>query len=72
MITTLKLKIDGMHCTSCAMDIDGTLEDTEGVIEASTNYAKSETEVKLDSTKMDKEKITSLISTLGYSVTFLS
>lgn len=67
MITTLKLKITGMHCTSCAMDIDGTLEDTEGVVEANTNYAKQETEVKFDDEKMNREKINSVIASLGYS-----
>ncbi len=34
-------KIQGMHCTSCAMNIDGELEDTEGIKEAKTNYAKT-------------------------------
>lgn len=67
MIQTLKLKINGMHCTSCAMDIDGTLEDTDGVVESNTNYAKQETEVKFDAEKIDKEKIALLISSLGYS-----
>ena len=56
-----------MHCTSCAMDIDGTLEDTDGVVEANTNYAKQETEVKFDTEKVDKDKISSAISSLGYS-----
>jgi len=67
MIKTLKLKISGMHCTSCAMDIDGTLEDTDGVVEANTNYAKQEMEVKFDEGKVSKEKIDSVISSLGYS-----
>lgn len=57
-----------MHCTSCAMDIDGTLEDTEGVVESNTNYAKQETEVKFDGEKVNKDKIYSVISGLGYSV----
>ena len=35
------LKIDGMHCTSCSLSIDGELEDLPGVISASTSYAKS-------------------------------
>ena len=41
----LIFKINGMHCTACAMNIDGDLEDTEGIQEASTNYAKQITEV---------------------------
>ncbi len=67
MIQTLTLKINGMHCASCAMDIDGTLEDTDGVVESNTNYAKAETEVKYDDEKTNKDKITSVISSLGYT-----
>ena len=40
---TVTLKIVGMHCTSCAMNIDFELEDIKGVKEASTNYAKLQT-----------------------------
>ncbi len=47
-IVNLKLKISGMHCTSCAMNIDGELEDTNGVKESKTNYAKQQTEVAYD------------------------
>ena len=28
---TLMFTIIGMHCSSCAMSIDGELEDTEGI-----------------------------------------
>lgn len=48
MSSKIKLKITGMHCTSCAMNIDGELEDTEGIKESKTNYAKQQTEVTYD------------------------
>ncbi|CAN5170290.1 hypothetical protein BH11PAT1_BH11PAT1_5160 [soil metagenome] len=57
----VKLNIFGMHCTSCAMNIDGELEDTEGVKEAKTNYAKQQTEVTFDSEKISVDKIVSII-----------
>ena len=50
-----------MHCTSCAMNIDGELEDTEGVKEAKTNYAKQQTEVTFDPDKVSIEKMISII-----------
>ena len=53
----LVLKIDGMHCTSCSMNIDGELEDLEGVEESSTNYAKSKSEVIFDPRIVSKEDI---------------
>jgi Cu+-exporting ATPase len=59
-------KIKGMHCTSCAFNIDGELEDTDGVKEASTNFAKAKTEVEFDPEKIDEEKIVKLIKKVGY------
>ena len=68
-MTKLKLKIEGMHCTSCAMNIDGELEDTEGVKSSSTNYAKQNTEVEFDDSKINLQKIINIIKTVGYSAT---
>ena len=58
---TVKLNIFGMHCTSCAMNIDGELEDTEGVKEAKTNYAKQQTQVTFDPDKVSVDKMISII-----------
>lgn len=69
MIETKIFKISGMHCTSCAMNIDGELEDTDGVAEASTNYAKQETRVVYDPNLIEPDKITEIISSVGYTAT---
>ncbi len=61
-----KFKITGMHCTSCAMNIDGELEDTEKVKEAKTSYAKQETEVEFDPQKISEEEIIATIKKAGY------
>ncbi len=66
-----KFKITGMHCTSCAFNIDGELEDTEGIDEANTNFAKAETEVKFDPKKVSVEKIIKLIKTVGYTASLV-
>lgn len=63
----VKLNIFGMHCTSCAMNIDGELEDTEGVKEAKTNYAKQQTEVTFDPEKISPDKIINIIKKLDDS-----
>jgi copper chaperone CopZ len=60
----IRLKVDGMHCTSCAISIDGELEDTEGVKEAKTNYAKQETEVTFEPEKISEQKIISVIKSI--------
>jgi len=55
-----------MHCTSCAMDIDGELEDRDGVEESTTSYAKQNTEVTFDPEKISLEDIVSVIKSLDY------
>lgn len=62
-----KLKIEGMHCSSCAMSIDMDLEDLEGIKAARTSYAKQETEVEYDEEVVDLPKILQQIKETGYS-----
>lgn len=66
MIETKTFRISGMHCTSCAMNIDGELEDIAGVVEATTNYAKQETVVKFDADVIQTERIIEVIKAVGY------
>lgn len=66
MITKTKIKIEGMHCTSCAMNIDFDLEDLNGVKKAQTNYAKQETEIEYDDEKISMGKIFEQIQKTGY------
>lgn len=62
-----KLKISGMHCTSCAMNIDFDLEDLDGVTSSKTSYAKGETEVEFDETKVKLEQLLEQIRKTGYT-----
>jgi copper chaperone CopZ len=66
--TIQKFKVEGMHCTSCAMSIDMDLEDIEGIAAAKTSYPSSTTEVTYDATKVDMQKIIGAISGAGYTV----
>ena len=56
-----------MHCTSCAMNIDGDLEDlVKGIKSSKTNYAKQETEVEFDEEEVKVEQIIAQIKETGY------
>ena len=68
MIKNVVFKIVGMHCSSCAMSIDGELEDTTGVKKSNTNYAKSQTEVMFDAEKIKEKDIVGIIKKVGYKV----
>ncbi len=49
------------------MNIDGTLEEIDGVIASSTSYATSKTKVKFNSSKTSIQKLREAIVALGYS-----
>lgn len=70
-IVKKKLKIEGMHCSSCAMSIDMDLEDLKGVKEAKTNYAKEVSEVEFDEEKVKVEDLIKSIEKTGYKVVLL-
>jgi len=65
---TVTLKITGMHCVSCAINIDFELEDLEGVKESTTNYAKQVSAVTYDPDKIKPEQIIAVITKLEYGV----
>ena len=55
-----------MHCTSCAMNIDGELEDTGKIKNVRTNYAKAQTEVEFDTEEITEIEIVEIIKKVGY------
>ncbi len=66
-IVKKRLRIEGMHCASCAMNIDGDLEDlVKGVKSAQTNYAREECEVEFDEEQVGITQIVNRIKATGY------
>lgn len=60
------LKIQGMYCSTCIMEIDGRLEETDGIQRSETNYVKSETRVEFDEKVISHKTITAIVKDLGY------
>ncbi len=60
-------KIIGMDCAACTINIDGDLEDQEGVHSAKTSYAKAQTEVEFDPQKVTEYEILQIIKKAGYT-----
>ncbi|MBP7875703.1 cation transporter [Candidatus Woesebacteria bacterium] len=60
------IKIDGMHCTSCALTIDEELEEIEGVHEARSSYAKGEVRVRVEPGAVQDRQLRVVIEKLGY------
>ncbi|MDZ4672447.1 MAG: heavy-metal-associated domain-containing protein [Phototrophicales bacterium] len=67
-MTKEQFKITGMHCTSCAMNIEGELEDLQGIIKADVNFPKQITHVEYDEKIVSAQQIITTIEKLGYQV----
>ena len=66
--TTITLKLSGLHCSSCSLNIDSDLEDLPGVISTSTSYAKQESVITYDPKLTNPSQFTTVIEKLGYTV----
>jgi len=61
-------KIGGMHCASCAINIEHSLGEAKGVGSANVNYALAEATVEYDESALDEEGIIHLVEVAGYKV----
>lgn len=67
--SAVTLNISDMHCASCALSIDETLEELPGVHKSSTNYARAQTKVVFDEAKTTVTEMQQAIAGLGYTAT---
>jgi copper chaperone len=63
---TVELETTGMHCQSCAMLIDMSVGDLDGVSAVKSDYAAGTTEVTFDDAKMGVDRIVDEIAKAGY------
>jgi len=62
------LNIAGMHCASCALLIQKSLEKVNGVENASVNYASAKATIKFDPNIADDSALKNAVTTSGYRV----
>lgn len=64
--TTHVFRIEGMHCGSCALLIDDTLEDLPGVLSTQTTMKQGRSTVELDASQSSPDDVIAAIEELGY------
>ena len=62
----IELKIDGMHCGSCAVGIQMFTTQMDGVSSAKVDYKGKKGIFEFDPSKVTQEKIVAAIAELGY------
>jgi copper chaperone len=70
--STHVFRVEGMHCGSCPLLIDDTLEDLPGVSRSHTELKAARSTVWLDTTHTDPRQVIETITGLGYTVSVLS
>tara|TARA_Y100000310_G_C20564408_1_gene754701 strand:+ start:615 stop:815 length:201 start_codon:yes stop_codon:yes gene_type:complete len=63
---SINLKINGMHCKSCAMVITDILEDLQ--VKSKINHETGTAEISFDENKVSLEEIKKLIQKEGFTI----
>jgi len=59
---------EDITCSGCAGDMETILRETEGIIEASVNFAKETVYVKYNPHLIDRKKVFLAVRKLGYKI----
>jgi len=65
--STQVFRVEGMHCGSCSLLIDDTLEDLPGVSGSYTEVKAGRSTVQLDTSLTDTRQVIDTITGLGYT-----
>ena len=58
----------GMSCASCVKEVERVLNKTEGVIDASVNFASEKVMIKYDGGIINMDKLTDTVKSIGYEL----
>jgi len=59
-------RVEGMHCSNCAMNIEGIEDDLPGVQLVLASYQKGRMEVEYDETQVKEAQILAEVEKRGY------
>jgi Cu+-exporting ATPase len=65
---TADLKVSGMHCATCAINIEKALKGVDGVADARVNFAGDTASVEYDGAKVDLTALQQAVEDSGYGV----
>ena len=59
-------RVDGMHCSNCAMNIEGIEDDLPGIRQICASYAKGQMVVQFDEALVSEVQILEAVVKRGY------
>ncbi|WP_413828240.1 heavy-metal-associated domain-containing protein [Methanobrevibacter sp. UBA46] len=62
------IKVDGMHCNSCVLAVQNSLEDVEGILKANADLDSGIVKLELDSDNVSSEDINEAVKEVGFKL----
>ncbi|MDL2246302.1 cation transporter [Methanobrevibacter sp. OttesenSCG-928-K11] len=63
-----KIKVNGMHCGSCAFAVENSIKDLDGINDAKVDLDTGTVDLDYDSDKVSKTDIDEAVKEAGFSV----
>ncbi|GAB4415314.1 MAG: hypothetical protein OHK0032_11460 [Thermodesulfovibrionales bacterium] len=68
----IDLKVDGLTCTGCAMDLETFLNNIDGILKAAVDYAEEKIHIEYDPDEIGESQIVSAVRRIGFKVVLMS
>ena len=65
----IKYRVEGMHCSNCAMNLEGIEDDLAGIKQVSASYQKGMMIVEFDEAIVSEAQILAAVEKRGYQAT---
>jgi copper chaperone CopZ len=64
----MTFRVEGMHCSSCAMNLEGIEDDLPGILKVSASYPRETLQVEFDEARVNEAQISSAAQERGYRI----
>ncbi len=64
----MTLRIQGMHCASCTMNVENFLIRVEGIFDVKADLTSQTAQIRYDSSKLDMDEVEKVIESLGFEL----
>ena len=71
-IKEMKVQLEGITCTGCAMDMETLLHEKEGIVDASVSFKDGTVHVRYDSGVLDRKNLFLTVRKLGFKAKIIS
>jgi Cu+-exporting ATPase len=61
----INLKVKGITCSGCAVDVASVLKNTDGILDADASYSTGDVNIDFDPGQLNEKQVLDLIQKLG-------